>query len=146
MRSSSSPTRTGSRSTMPREKLDFQSRREATAAPRPRRSHRGSERAGMALDPSLLLFVPADRPERFGKALASGASGAILDLEDAVTPDRKAFAREQVRAFADAHDDLTRVAVRINPPQRADGHADVAMLARTRRMGAIVVPKAGDAG
>ena len=40
----------------------------------------------MPLDPSLLLFVPADRPDRFGKALASGATGAILDLEDAVAP------------------------------------------------------------
>jgi citrate lyase subunit beta/citryl-CoA lyase len=100
----------------------------------------------MALDPSLLLFVPADRPERFGKALASGASGAILDLEDAVAPDRKAFAREQVRAFLDAHDGLGSVAVRINPPQTPDGHADLAMLASTRPVGAVVVPKAGDAG
>ena len=100
----------------------------------------------MALDPSLLLFVPADRPERFGKALASGASGTILDLEDAVAPDRKAFAREQVRAFADAHDDLANVTVRINPPQTPDGVADLAMLASTRRVGAIVVPKVGDTG
>jgi citrate lyase subunit beta / citryl-CoA lyase len=100
----------------------------------------------MALDPSLLLFVPADRPERFGKALASGASGAILDLEDAVAPDRKAYAREQVRAFLDAHDGLGNVAVRINPPQTPDGHADLAMLASTRPVGAAVVPKVGDAG
>jgi citrate lyase subunit beta/citryl-CoA lyase len=97
----------------------------------------------MALDPSLLLFVPADRPKRFGKALASGASGAILDLEDAVAPDRKAYARDQVRAFADAHGDLTGVAVRVNPPQTPDGHADLEMLAATRRVGAIVVPKVG---
>ncbi|HTD35320.1 MAG TPA: aldolase/citrate lyase family protein, partial [Candidatus Elarobacter sp.] len=60
----------------------------------------------MPLDPSLLLFVPADRPERFVKALSAGGSGAILDLEDAVAPDRKAYARDQVRAFLDAHDDL----------------------------------------
>jgi citrate lyase subunit beta/citryl-CoA lyase len=32
------------------------------------------------------LFVPGDRPERFDKALASGAHGVILDLEDAVQP------------------------------------------------------------
>ena len=44
----------------------------------------------MPLDPSLLLFVPADRPDRFGKALTPGATGAILDLEDAVAPDRRA--------------------------------------------------------
>ncbi|MFO7071915.1 aldolase/citrate lyase family protein, partial [Pseudomonas aeruginosa] len=30
------------------------------------------------------LFVPGDRPERFAKALASGADAVIVDLEDAV--------------------------------------------------------------
>ena len=29
-----------------------------------------------------LLFTPADRPERFGKAISVGADGAVLDLED----------------------------------------------------------------
>ncbi len=99
----------------------------------------------MALDPSLLLFVPADRPERFGKALASGATGAILDLEDAVAPDRKAYARDQVRAFLDAHGDLSSVAVRINPAGTPEGDGDLAMLAATRRIGAVVVPKVGSA-
>jgi citrate lyase subunit beta/citryl-CoA lyase len=37
-----------------------------------------------------LLFVPGDRPERFAKAAASGADAVILDLEDAVTADRRA--------------------------------------------------------
>ena len=98
----------------------------------------------MTLDPSLLLFVPADRPDRFGKALDSGASGAILDLEDAVSPDRKAYAREQVAAFLDAHKDLTRVAVRINPAETPDGRYDLAMLAGVRSPAAVVVPKAGE--
>ena len=31
-----------------------------------------------------LLFVPADRPERFAKAAASGADAIIIDLEDSV--------------------------------------------------------------
>jgi len=35
------------------------------------------------------LFVPGDRPDRFGKAAASGADIVILDLEDAVPADRK---------------------------------------------------------
>ena len=39
------------------------------------------------------LFVPADRPDRFGKASASGADAIIVDLEDAVPPDRKEDAR-----------------------------------------------------
>jgi citrate lyase beta subunit len=101
----------------------------------------------MALDPSLLLFVPADRPDRFVKALgADGASGAILDLEDAVAPDRKAFARDQVRAFLDAHHDLSRVVVRINPPDGVDGRTDLAMLAGSRQPAAVVVPKVADPG
>jgi citrate lyase subunit beta / citryl-CoA lyase len=98
----------------------------------------------MPLDPSLLLFVPADRPDRFGKALGSGASGAILDLEDAVAPGRKSYAREQVQAFLDAHDDLERVAVRVNPADTLDGREDLAMLAGVRRAAAVVIPKAGD--
>lgn len=43
-----------------------------------------------------LLFVPGDRPDRFGKAAASGADAVVLDLEDAVAPERKAAAREHV--------------------------------------------------
>ena len=30
------------------------------------------------------LFVPGSRPERFAKALASGADAVIVDFEDAV--------------------------------------------------------------
>ncbi|MEA2665401.1 MAG: citrate lyase subunit beta / citryl-CoA lyase, partial [Candidatus Eremiobacteraeota bacterium] len=48
----------------------------------------------MPLDPLALLFVPGDRPDRFAKALAGGASGAILDLEDAVALERKQRARD----------------------------------------------------
>ena len=39
------------------------------------------------------LFVPGDRPERFAKAAASGADAIIIDLEDAVAPERKEAAR-----------------------------------------------------
>ncbi|HKS13045.1 MAG TPA: CoA ester lyase [Pseudomonas sp.] len=45
------------------------------------------------------LFVPGDRPERFDKACAAGADVVILDLEDAVTPERKDQAREAIRAW-----------------------------------------------
>jgi citrate lyase subunit beta/citryl-CoA lyase len=34
--------------------------------------------------PRSYLFVPADRPEHYAKALASGADAVIVDLEDAV--------------------------------------------------------------
>ncbi|MES1169252.1 MAG: CoA ester lyase, partial [Leifsonia sp.] len=40
-----------------------------------------------------LLFCPADRPERYAKALER-ADAVIIDLEDAVGPSRKAAARD----------------------------------------------------
>ena len=99
----------------------------------------------MALDPSFLLFVPADRPDRYAKALAApGATGAILDLEDAVAPDRKAYAREQAAAYLDAAE-TSRVVVRINPPRTPDGIADLHGLAAARPPAAIAVPKVDDA-
>jgi citrate lyase subunit beta/citryl-CoA lyase len=42
------------------------------------------------------LYVPGDRPDRFDKAVASGAQLVILDLEDAVAPAAKDAAREAV--------------------------------------------------
>ena len=42
------------------------------------------------------LFVPGNRPERFPKALASGADCIILDMEDAVAPGDKAQARQAI--------------------------------------------------
>jgi citrate lyase subunit beta / citryl-CoA lyase len=45
------------------------------------------------------LYVPGDRPDRFAKAAASGADAVILDLEDAVAPARRAYARDQVAAW-----------------------------------------------
>ena len=50
--------------------------------------------------PSSFLFVPGDRPDRFDKAVASGAHQVILDLEDAVAPGAKEGARRAVAAWA----------------------------------------------
>lgn len=46
-----------------------------------------------------LLFVPGDRPERFGKAVRAGADLVVLDLEDAVSPANKERARKEVAAW-----------------------------------------------
>jgi len=54
------------------------------------------------------LFVPADRPERHARALASGAGGVIVDLEDAVAPDRKVEARARLGASFRAVDAAQR--------------------------------------
>ena len=44
-------------------------------------------------DPRSYLFVPGNRPDRFDKAVSSGADRVILDLEDAVSPGEKEEAR-----------------------------------------------------
>lgn len=46
-----------------------------------------------------LLFVPADSPRKLEKSLTSGADAVIIDLEDAIAPERKAEARAQAAAF-----------------------------------------------
>ncbi|MEE3921370.1 aldolase/citrate lyase family protein [Micromonospora sp. BRA006-A] len=42
------------------------------------------------------LYVPGDRADLLDKAAGRGADALVLDLEDAVTPARKAHARETV--------------------------------------------------
>lgn len=72
-----------------------------------------------------LLFVPADRPERFAKAAASSADLVMLDLEDAVAPDAKTSARDHAVTWLAEH----AGGVRINAagtPWHADDVAAVA--------------------
>ncbi|MGW0330675.1 HpcH/HpaI aldolase/citrate lyase family protein [Streptomyces sp. NPDC003011] len=47
----------------------------------------------MTAPPLTWLYVPGDRPHVVVKALASGADVVVIDLEDAVAPDRKEYAR-----------------------------------------------------
>lgn len=50
----------------------------------------------MTIAARSILFVPGDRAERFEKARASGADMVMIDLEDAVLPDRKVAARDTI--------------------------------------------------
>ena len=95
------------------------------------------------------LFVPASRPERIVKALASGADAVIVDLEDAVAPTEKDQARA---ALVDAMKGLTkaqraRLLVRINAPGTAWFDDDVQALHVWCADGCAgaVLPKAEDA-
>ena len=85
------------------------------------------------------LFVPADRPERYAKALASGADAVIVDLEDAVAPAAKDGARAALAAWLDGGGN--GVAVRINDAASAMFASDLALVARPG-VAAVVVPKA----
>ena len=82
-----------------------------------------------------VLFVPGSRPDRFAKALGSGAGLVCIDLEDAVPPDDKPAARAAtVSAIG------PRVAVRINQVATGDGLADLLALAGLTPA-AVFVPK-----
>ncbi|MFD7308681.1 HpcH/HpaI aldolase/citrate lyase family protein [Promicromonospora sp. NPDC059942] len=75
-----------------------------------------------------LLYVPADRPDRVAKALASDADAVLIDLEDAVAPSRKAEARENAGRLL-AVVSGRPVQVRINHGSSPWHTDDVAMLA-----------------
>ncbi|MEO5797396.1 MAG: CoA ester lyase [Rhodoferax sp.] len=86
------------------------------------------------------LFVPGNRPERFAKALASGADRVIVDLEDAVLPADKPLAR---RAFAEWHAtaDTSRVLLRINDAH-SPFYADDMALLRACTLPSVMLAKA----
>jgi citrate lyase subunit beta/citryl-CoA lyase len=88
------------------------------------------------------LFVPGDRPERFDKALASGAHAVILDLEDAVMPERKPQARAALREWLGQAS--AKVWVRVNPADTPWHEEDCALLALPAVRG-VMMPKARDA-
>jgi citrate lyase subunit beta/citryl-CoA lyase len=89
----------------------------------------------VSVPPLTWLYVPADRPDRVEKAIASRAHAVIVDLEDGVAP----AAKEQARANLS---DLLRVRrekpvfVRVNAGSAADLEA-VAQL----ELAGVVVPK-----
>ncbi len=95
----------------------------------------------MKAEPRSYLFVPANRPERFGKALASGAEALILDLEDSVPAADKAAAREAVIAWlaSGAAGDVP-VWVRVNPLGCQHHQGDLDAVAAARPFG-VVLPK-----
>jgi len=78
-----------------------------------------------------LLFCPADRPERFGKA-ADRADAVILDFEDAVAPADKPGARDAVLKQLGAGElDPQRTIVRVNPVGTRDFEFDLQALEQT---------------
>ncbi len=98
------------------------------------------------MDPRTYLFVPGNRPERFAKALATGADRVVLDLEDAVALPAKGEARDAIaRWSAEAGDaDRARIVVRINEA-RASAFADDLRLLRDARIESVMLPKAESA-
>lgn len=98
-----------------------------------------------------LLFVPGSRPERFAKAIASGADAVCIDLEDAVAVEAKAAARATVLAFCNERRGAAgavgtaRVGVRVNALRSADGLRDLAGFADVATLpDFLMLPKLSD--
>ena len=88
-----------------------------------------------------LLFVPADRPERFAKAAASGADALILDLEDSVAPEKKDVGRAAVAEWLAGDRAGVTTFVRVNPLDGDLTDADLAAVLPGRPDG-LLLPKA----
>jgi citrate lyase subunit beta/citryl-CoA lyase len=85
------------------------------------------------------LFVPGNAPDRFAKAVASGAGAVILDLEDAVAVSAKDAARATVAEWvARPRTEPVEVWVRVNAGAR--GTDDVRAVVAAGLTG-ICVPK-----
>ena len=87
-----------------------------------------------------LLFVPGSRPERYAKAVATGADQVCIDLEDAVAPGDKESARASLFAFLAALPQTrSEIGLRINPLSSALGQADLQALAASGLKPAFVM-------
>ncbi len=96
-------------------------------APRPRRS---------------ILYMPGSNARALEKARSLAADALILDLEDAVAPDAKAQARDQVcAALASGGYGKRELIVRVNSLDGAWGRDDMAAVAPAGA-DAILIPKA----
>ncbi|MFG3344807.1 HpcH/HpaI aldolase/citrate lyase family protein [Streptomyces sp. NPDC048018] len=87
-----------------------------------------------AAAPLTWLYAPGDRPAVVQKALVSGADVVIVDLEDAVSPDRRSYA---LAATAELLSDPQPVPVHV----RIHAPRDIPSLASLPGLVALRVPK-----
>lgn len=87
------------------------------------------------------LFVPATRPERIPKAIATGADRVIVDLEDAVQENLKEQARDNLERFLSENPDA-RILVRVNTPDHWAYAADLDLCRRHAGVIGLLLPKA----
>jgi citrate lyase subunit beta/citryl-CoA lyase len=92
-----------------------------------------------------VLYMPGSNARALEKAKTLPADGLVFDLEDAVSPDAKEQAREQVCAAARAGGYGSReTIIRVNGLATPWGHADLAAAA-TAGADAILIPKVDSA-
>jgi len=90
-----------------------------------------------------LLFVPAVRPDRYPKALATGADAVCVDLEDGVAIGAKEEARNSaVTLFSRREPTRAEVSLRINDPKTDLGQRDLEIILDAEiRPDALMLPK-----
>jgi citrate lyase subunit beta/citryl-CoA lyase len=90
--------------------------------------------------PLTWLYAPGDRPHVVAKALTSGADIVVVDLEDAVAPDRKAYARAATAELL-AEPPPVPVHVRVNALDSPWSEQDIAALAPAPGLSGFRLPK-----
>ncbi|MFI8945843.1 HpcH/HpaI aldolase/citrate lyase family protein [Streptomyces sp. NPDC053750] len=94
----------------------------------------------MTAPPLTWLYAPGDRPRVVAKALAAGADVVVIDLEDAVAPDRKEYAREATAELLTEPQPVP-VHVRVNALDGPLAAADLAALAALPGLSGLRLPK-----
>ncbi|GAA5208995.1 HpcH/HpaI aldolase/citrate lyase family protein [Streptomyces thinghirensis] len=94
----------------------------------------------MTTPPLTWLYAPGDRPRVVAKALAAGADVVVVDLEDAVAPDRKEYAREATAELLTEPQPVP-VHVRVNALDGPFAAADLAALAALPGLAGLRLPK-----
>ncbi|MFC8345457.1 HpcH/HpaI aldolase/citrate lyase family protein [Streptomyces sp. NPDC057280] len=90
--------------------------------------------------PLTWLYAPGDRPHVVTKALAAGADVVVVDLEDAVAPDRKAYARDATAELLTEQHPVP-VHVRVNALDGPLAAADVKAVAALPGLSGLRLPK-----
>ncbi|GGJ25644.1 HpcH/HpaI aldolase/citrate lyase family protein [Streptomyces brasiliensis] len=90
--------------------------------------------------PLTWLYVPGDRPHVVAKALACGADVVVIDLEDAVAPDRKEYARDATAELL-SEPQPVRVHVRVNGTEGPWAAADLRAMAELPGVSGLRLPK-----
>jgi citrate lyase subunit beta/citryl-CoA lyase len=90
--------------------------------------------------PLTWLYAPGDRPSVVAKALVAGADVVVIDLEDAVAPDRKGYAREATAELLRTPQPVP-VHVRVNALSGPWGRSDLAALTTAPGLSGLRLPK-----
>lgn len=97
------------------------------------------------MNPRSLLFVPGDSEKKLAKADSVGADALILDLEDAVSSERKPVARGLAREYLSARRGTSAIWVRVNPLDSGMILGDLDAVVAARPDGIMLPKPAGPA-